>query len=83
LIYKKGYWIGSKYLLEMFGINENYDCSIEGWVSLLHPEDKEIMFNYLTNDIFKKKGFFDKEYRIIRKNTGEVIWVHGFGELEN
>lgn len=79
---KKGCWIGSKYLLEMFGIDENYDCSVDGWVSLIHPDDKDVMFNYLTNDIFKKKGFFDKEYRIIKKNTGEVIWVHGFGELE-
>jgi PAS domain S-box-containing protein len=76
-----GRWTSSKTLDAILGIDENYDRSAIGWTELIHPEWREIMSNYLENEVIKDSLKFDKEYKIVRKNDGEVRWVHGQGEL--
>ena len=76
-----GYWESSEVLDQIFGIDENYIRSVQGWVDLVHPDDKEMMVNHLQNDIFKHRNPFNKEYRIVRKLDGQVRWVHGLGEV--
>ncbi len=78
----KGYWIGSATLDEIFGIDEKFEKSTEGWISLIHPEFKQIMTDHLINHVIKGKNKFDKEYKVIRVNDGKEIWAHGMGELE-
>lgn len=78
----KDFWIGSKTLDEIFGIDENYNKNTEGWLSIIHPEFKQIMADYLLKDVIEGKNRFDKEYKIIRVRDGKEIWVHGIGELE-
>ena len=73
-------WTNSKMLNEIFGIGENYDRSIDGWASLVHPEHREMMLQYIS-DIVVQKGVFDKEYKIIRPIDQAVRWIHGRGEL--
>jgi PAS domain S-box-containing protein len=79
---KSGIWSGSVFLNEMFGINEWDDHSVEGWLAVIHPDDRTMMANYFANEVLGNKGRFDKEYRIVAKNTGQERWVHGIGELE-
>jgi PAS domain S-box-containing protein len=77
----KGIWQSSTILDNIFGIDEQYDHSVEGWISLIHPEWREIMANYFLNDVLGQHTRFDKEYKIVRKSDGEERWVHGLGEL--
>lgn len=72
-------WESSEVLDRIFGINLNYDKSIEGWLRLVYPDDREMMKDYLYDYVFTKHSHFDKEYRIIRASNGETRWVHGQG----
>jgi PAS domain S-box-containing protein len=77
-----GTWSSSDILDSIFGIDESFDRSVSGWMSLLHPEDQEMMQQYFTDEVLGKHRRFDREYRIIRKDNGRKLWVHGIGRLE-
>jgi PAS domain S-box-containing protein len=78
----KGFWRSSKILDDIFGIDENYIRSLEGWAALLHPDWSTIITKYVAEEVIEKRQKFDKEYKIIRKADGEERWVHGLGVLE-
>ena len=69
-------WTRSKLLDVIFGTNSN------SWLSLVHPDHKEIMIKYITEEVLEKKQAFNKEYKIIRANDGEERWLHGNGSLK-
>jgi len=79
---KSGKWISSEILDKIFGIDTNYDKSVEGWASLTHPEWKKIMTDYFINEVIGNKTKFDKEYKIIRNSDKVERWVHGIGNLK-
>ena len=76
-----GIWESSELLDTIFGIPKDFDKSVGGWTTIIHPEWQEIMHNYFVNDVIRNKCKFDKEYKIIRQNDHEVRWVHGIGLL--
>ena len=67
---------------EIFGIDATYPKTIDGWLNILHPEQKEEMRDYLMVHVLKDGQPFDKDYRIIRQNDKAVRWLHGMGKLE-
>ena len=71
----------SEIMDNIFGIDKNYSRSVEGWLDVLHPDDRDMMGRYLKEEVMAKGKPFDKEYRIIRINDGETRWVHGLGEV--
>ncbi|MGA7160788.1 MAG: PAS domain S-box protein [Bacteroidota bacterium] len=75
-----GYWQSSEALDDIFGIDKNFERSINGWSSLIHPDQQEEMNRYLEQ-IVSQKAPFDKEYRIIRFSDREERWVYGRGKL--
>ncbi|CAN5622565.1 hypothetical protein BH10ACI3_BH10ACI3_09710 [soil metagenome] len=77
-----GSWKSSDVLDEIFGIDEAYERSVEGWTDLIHPDDRKITFDYLNSKVLGGGHVFDKEYRIIRLNDQALRWVHGLGRLE-
>ena len=77
----KGAWISSSVLDDIFGIDDNYPKDVNGWVKILHPEDREEMHTYLTDYVLSQHNLFEKDYRIIRQNDGQIRWVFGLGEL--
>jgi len=77
-----GQWISSDILKNIFGIDDDFQYDVEGWVGILHPDDREMMENYFADDVLTKYKRFDKEYRIIRANEKEERWVHGLGGLD-
>jgi PAS domain S-box-containing protein len=77
-----GLWKSSDILDDIFGIDENYVRSHEGWVNLIHPDFQENLRDYVLNNIIVKHHRFDKEYKIIRHNDGHERWVHCLGEVE-
>lgn len=78
----KGFWKSSEVLDQIFGIDQNYVRSVEGWLDLVFPEDKEMMNQHLMEDVISKRCPFNKEYRIIRKSDAEIRWVHGYGKVD-
>ncbi len=74
-------WTSSEILDDILGINHDYDKSVNGWASVIHPEWRQIMVDYFINEVLGKKTKFDKEYKIIRLNSNDERWVHGLGEL--
>jgi PAS domain S-box len=81
LNFQTGTWESSEILDSIFGIDSNFEKSIKGWTEIIHPDWKNLMLNYLQNEIIAKKQKFDKEYQILRINDHREIWVHGMGEL--
>ncbi len=74
-------WEASEILHNIFGIKKSSDSSISRWESFVHPEDREEISLYLKNNVIKNKEKFNKEYRVVKQDTKEVIWVLGVGEL--
>jgi diguanylate cyclase (GGDEF)-like protein/PAS domain S-box-containing protein len=75
-------WTSSDVLNHIFGIDENSDRSVEGWQSLVHPDDLDMMAAYFVEEVVGKRVPFDHEYRIVRQNDRAERWVHGLGRLE-
>jgi len=76
-----GQWQSSEVLDSIFGIDDQFDKTLENWVSIIHPEWQKIMINYFRNEVVSPKNKFDKEYKIIRINDKAERWVHGLGDL--
>ena len=77
-----GTWTSSAVLDQLFGIDKDYNRSVEGWGALVHPDDREGMVRYFVDEVVGKGKPFDREYRIVRHSDGAVRWVHGLGRLE-
>ena len=82
LIFVSGMWTSSDVLDSIFGIDEKFERSIAGWTKLIHPDERQQMTDYLTNDVIGKHTHFDQDYRIVRINDQAERWVHGVGELK-
>ncbi len=76
-----GKWESSEILDLIFGIEPDFDKTIEGWASIIHPDMQNSMNEYFTNEVIGLKKQFNKEYRIIRQSDKSERWVHGMGEL--
>ena len=77
-----GRWTSSDVMDDIFGIDKDYDRTVEGWVALIHPDDQPPMRTYLKDEVLGQRKLFDREYRIVRPMDGAVRWVHGIGRLE-
>ena len=56
-------WTRSKLLDVIFGTNSNDAFNSYSWLSLVHPDHKEIMIKYITEEVLEKKQAFNKEYK--------------------
>lgn len=74
-------WDASDVLMDIFGIGESYVRDYEGWLGIIHEDDREMMGRYVAEQVLGAKRPFDNEYRISRVSDGAVRWVHGLGEL--
>nr|WP_275957819.1 EAL domain-containing protein [Rhabdochromatium marinum] len=74
-------WASSDVLDQIFGIDVNYTHSVEGWLNLIHPDDRPHMERYLHQEILIKGCPFNQEYRIVRPKDGQMRWVLGLGEV--
>jgi len=76
-----GKWSSSEILNEIFGIDAAFDKTVENWESIVHPEWKKTMSDYLQDEVIGRKKKFNKEYKIIRKSDQTEHWVHGIGRI--
>ncbi len=77
-----GYWESSEILDTIFGISLDYRRDVEGWLSIVHPDDREEMSQYLSQHVLREHHMFNREYRIVRASDEAIRWVWGLGRLE-
>ena len=82
LDFRSGTWSSSDVMEQVLGVGKDYECTVEGWLALIHPEDRAMMSDYLAEQVAGMGKPFDREYRIIRPNDRAERWVHGLGRLE-
>jgi PAS domain S-box-containing protein len=78
----KSAWVCSPQFYQLFGIDETYPHTIEGWANLIHPDYRKEVYDY-HEMVVKEKKTFNREYKIIRINDGEERWVQGTGKIES
>ncbi|MFI5379251.1 MAG: PAS domain S-box protein [Tepidisphaerales bacterium] len=77
-----GIWTSSPALDELFGITDPaYTKDVQGWLRIVHPDDRDRMLRYFSDDVLTQHRPFDTEYRIVRLSDGAERWVHGRGRL--
>ena len=74
-------WTSSDVLDEIFGIGPEHPRTLTGWLSIIHPDDREMMSAHLDGAV-QFHTEFDKEYRIVRPRDRAHCWVHGRGRFE-
>lgn len=79
---KRGIFAISKSLQEIVGIDGSYPYTLETWRTLVHPEDRARMVQYLDSILEVPGRVFNQEYRIVRLNDGAIRWVHGIGRID-
>jgi len=77
-----GLWTCSEELDAIFGIDDSYQRDVQGWLQVVHPEQRDEMSAYFARHVVGEGQPFNKEYRIERVNDRSVRWVHGLGHLE-
>lgn len=82
LNFKTGIWKSSEVLDTIFGIDEQFPHSIEGWNAIIHSDWRTEMMDYFTTEVAGQKKDFNKIYKIERINDRSACWVHGLGRLE-
>lgn len=74
-------WRCSPELHKIFGIEETFPHTVEGWIDIVHHDWQTRLSDYLIQ-VESEKQRFDFEYKIIRPCDVKERWVHGLGELE-
>lgn len=70
----------SDQLLELYGIKrEEFGDSTFDWRAALFPEDRERAIAALERSL--QTGQFDVSFRVIRRDSGQVRWMHGAGRV--
>ncbi len=77
-----GNWTSSEILDEIFGISQDYVRDVDGWSTVVHPDDRQMMLDYYLKNVIENKKPFDKEYRIQKVDSLKMRWVHGLGRLQ-
>jgi PAS domain S-box-containing protein len=57
------------------------DRFTDAWMDRLHPEDRDRVVAAFREDI-TLPGPFEREYRIVRPDTGEVRWINNRGRVD-
>lgn len=78
LYLKEDWWECSEVLEKILGIDYTYKKNLSGFLRLIHPDFVE-GFNVSLKAFFQKKEKIDDEYKIIKYDTKEEVWLHGLG----
>ena len=76
-----GFWESSEVLDQIYGIDKSYNRSVQGWLDIVHPDDRVTLDHYVREEFLSKRRPFNKEYRIVRKSDGKTRWVLGLGSV--
>jgi len=74
-------WTSSCVLDTIFGVDDSFERTADGWLKIVHEDDRTFMQNYLSEYILRNRNDFNHIYRVRRLNDGQTRWVHGRAEL--
>ena len=77
-----GIWQSSDVLDELLGIDETYNRTVQGWFSLIHPDDAIELRDYFDAELLAKGPTLDRVFRIVRRNDHVERWVHALARVE-
>lgn len=72
------YW--DKHLLAMFGRGDDWVPTYEGWLAMVHPDDRD-MADEICSQAIAREESYQVGYRIIR-GDGEEVAIIEFGTVE-
>jgi PAS domain S-box-containing protein len=75
------HWDASEVLMDIFGIDESYPRDLAGFLGIVHPDERDAVGAYVTDQVVGQRTNFDREYRIVRVCDGAERWVHGLGDI--
>ncbi|GAP21641.1 PAS domain S-box protein [Leptolinea tardivitalis] len=75
-------WESSEILDEIFGIKPSEPHTLNLWMDMIHPDDRDNVEICFQNEAEDKNLTFNLEYRIIRKLDGDIRWVFESGQIE-
>jgi len=67
---------------EIIGVGDETEASLEEFLARVHPDDRPAVADAMMRHI-SEGADFDREYRIVRADTGEVRWVHARARIEH
>ena len=68
--------VWSAEISNIFGVDSStFEASYEGFLSAIHPDDLDYV-NEQYRGALDGKYPYDIRHRVIRKDNGEVLWVH-------
>ncbi|CAG1021718.1 partial Sensor protein FixL, partial [Patescibacteria group bacterium] len=79
---KTNAWKTSPVLNRIFGIDENFNITIDNWLNLIVPEYREEMRTNFQQAIMEPNKYNSAIYKIIRPNDGQARWVLASGRVE-
>lgn len=77
-----GTWTSSKELDEIFGIGKEFDHTVSGWMDLIHPDDRAMVYDKVANEVVGEGRDLNSEYRIVRPADQAERWVQSIGRVE-
>jgi len=66
---------------EIIGVSAAVEPSLENFLALVHPSDRPSVAAAVRRHISDGEDY-DREYRILRADTGEERWIHAKARLE-
>jgi PAS domain S-box-containing protein len=72
-------WITSQALDDIMGVARDADKTIQTLYGIIHPTYREEMAGYFNDTVTNRKQAFDKEFKIVKQDTGDVRWILGRG----
>ena len=73
-------WTCSAILERIYGIDANYERSLESWLKLITTKSRGRVEKYFHH-AQEKHTPFDMEYQFVRQSDGELRWVHSLGKF--
>jgi len=77
-----GRWKTSAITDRLLGLDDLFVRNMEGWQSLVHPDDWRWLQPRFANEILVQAKPFALQYRIIRPSDGVECWIHAIGDVD-
>ena len=75
-------WESSPEIDEILGIDLDFVKNLEGWATLLHPEDRDRVLSQVSESVQKRQPL-SEQFRIIRPVDGELRWIAAWGDTQH
>ncbi|HTP30113.1 MAG TPA: ATP-binding protein [Anaeromyxobacteraceae bacterium] len=75
-------WTSTAALDAILGIGTSFERTIENWLAIVHPDDREGMTTQLRSALHGGH-WIDREYRVVHHSSGEVRSVWMLGQLQH